>query len=251
MKRSLVNSSIRFAKELLEKHNIRLPDFGYWTLDEWKSHKDELDTIKQVMLGWDLTDHGLGRFDVIGCTLFTIRNGLLHDPSVGVPYAEKLLIFQDGQRLPIHFHGFKTEDIINRAGAPMYIKLWNTVKREDVGGDVHEIVLSADGVPVESVDRVPVDSDVEVYMDGIKHVFKAGEEILIYPGNSITIPPGLAHTFGVKKGAGDLVCGEVSKINDDNTDNYHIELQAKQWADIYEDEPILHPRCNEYERVIG
>ena len=25
------------AKELLEKNNIHLPDFGYWTLEEWKA----------------------------------------------------------------------------------------------------------------------------------------------------------------------------------------------------------------------
>ena len=108
MKRSLVNESIRYAKELLEKNNFKLPEFGYWSLEEWKKHKDEIDVIEKLMLGWDMTDHGLGRFDEIGCVLFTIRNGLLDDPEVGVPYAEKLLIFKDGQRLPIHYHGFKT-----------------------------------------------------------------------------------------------------------------------------------------------
>ena len=127
MKRSLVNESIKFAKELLEKNNFKLPDFGYWSLDQWKEHKDEIDVIKQLMLGWDMTDHGLGRFDEIGCVLFTIRNGLLDNPDVGVPYAEKLLIFKEGQRLPIHYHGFKTEDIINRGGGVMFIKLYNTV----------------------------------------------------------------------------------------------------------------------------
>ena len=116
MKRSLANSAIRYAEELLNQYNFKLPEFGYWNLNEWRAHKNEIDVIKKLMLGWDLTDHGLGRFDEIGCTLFTIRNGLLDQPDVGVPYAEKLLIFKDGQRLPIHYHGFKTEDIINRGG---------------------------------------------------------------------------------------------------------------------------------------
>lgn len=226
MKRSLVNESIRYAKALLEKNNFKLPEFGYWSLEEWKKHRDEIGVIEKLMLGWDMTDHGLGRFDEIGCVLFTIRNGLLDDPDVGVPYAEKLLIFKDGQRLPIHYHGFKTEDIINRGGGVMFIKLYNTV------------------------DGKAADTPVEIYQDGIKHTYRPGEEVLIYPGNSISITPGIAHTFGPKPGSGDLICGEVSKINDDNIDNYHIELQPKQYADIEEDEPVLHPLCNEYGRLV-
>ena len=227
MKRSLVNHSIQYAKDLLKKNNISLPDFGYWTMDDWKAHKDELDFIKELMLGWDLTDHGLNRFSEIGCTLFTIRNGMLYKPEVGVPYAEKLLIFQDGQRLPIHYHGFKTEDIINRAGGPMFLKLYNTV------------------------DGKAVDTPVTVRQDGILHTYQPGEIVMIQPGNSITITPGVAHTFGSLPGTGDLICGEVSKINDDNTDNYLIELQPQQYAHIEEDEPILHPLCNEYGRLLG
>ena len=33
----------------------------------------------------------------------------------------------------------------------------------------------------------------------------------------------------------------IPRINDDNIDNFHIELRPKQYADIEEDEPILHP----------
>lgn len=226
MKRSLVNASIKYAKELLEKNNIRLPEFGYWSVDKWKENKGKLGVIKQLLLGWDLTDHGLGKFEEIGCTLFTVRNGILNKPEIGVPYCEKYLIFQDGQRLPIHYHAFKTEDIINRAGAPFFIKLYNTENGS------------------------AVDSPVFVYQDGIEHKYNPGEEVMIFPGCSITIPPGLAHAFGSKPGTGDVICGEVSKINDDATDNYHIEIPPKQYADIDEDEVILHPLCNEYERVL-
>ena len=51
--------------------------------------------------------------------------------------------------------------------------------------------------------------------------------------------------MGPKPGMGDLVVGEVSKVNDDNTDNYFLEPTAR-FADIEEDEPALHPLCNEY-----
>lgn len=227
MKRSLVNDAISHAKKLLEENNIKLPEFGYWTLDDWKNHKHEINCIEKLLLGWDLTDNNLGRFHEIGCTLFTIRNGLLDDPSVGVPYCEKLLVFKEGQRLPIHYHAYKTEDIINRAGAPMFVRMYNTENGK------------------------AVDTPIKVYQDGILHTYAPGEDAIIYPGNSITMTPGLAHTFGPKPGCGDLICGEVSKINDDSTDNYHIEIQPKQYAEIEEDEAIIHPLCNEYARVLA
>ena len=31
-------------------------------------------------------------------------------------YAEKLLYLKEGRYSPMHFHGYKTEDIINRGG---------------------------------------------------------------------------------------------------------------------------------------
>ena len=39
MKRSEINAEFKWAKALLEKNNIRLPDRAYWTMDEWKANK--------------------------------------------------------------------------------------------------------------------------------------------------------------------------------------------------------------------
>ena len=225
MKRSEVNKALVWAKELLAKNNFRLQDNAYWTMDEWKANKDKLDTIKAVMLGWDITDFGTGDFSKIGAVLYTVRNGKMGDESVGVPYCEKYLLFHEGQRLPKHYHKYKTEDIICRAGAPIAVYLWNT----DAKGN-------------------QLDTDVTVPMDGIERTFKAGEEILIYPGNSISLKPHIAHIFGPKPGMGDLVAGEVSKVNDDNTDNYFMEPTSR-FAAIDEDEPVLHPLCNEYDML--
>lgn len=68
----------------------------------------------------------------------------------------------------------------------------------------------------------------------------------MYPGNSISLKPHIAHIFGPKPGTGELVAGEVSKVNDDNTDNYFLE-PTYRFAKIEEDEEILHPLCNEYQ----
>lgn len=43
------------------------------------------------MLGWDITDYGLGKFDEVGFLLITIRNGNLKMDKYTKTYAEKLL----------------------------------------------------------------------------------------------------------------------------------------------------------------
>ena len=40
------------------------------------------------------------------------------------------------------------------------------------------------------------------------------------------------------------MAGEVSQVNDDKKDNYFLE-KVGRFADIEEDEDILHPLCNE------
>ncbi|MBN2796750.1 MAG: D-lyxose/D-mannose family sugar isomerase [Clostridia bacterium] len=227
MKRSEINKSLVWAKNLLEAHQIKLPPFGYWTLEDWRENRAKIDVIKEVMLGWDITDYGMHTFNELGAVLFTLRNGSLKDSSIGTPYAEKLIILKDGQRLPNHYHASKTEDIINRGGGVLAIKLYNSLPNGAV--DEH--------------------SDVEIELDGIKYFYKAGETIEVHPGHSITLRPYMYHLFWAKKGAGDLICGEVSSINDDKTDNYNADVEQR-FSVIEEDEPIIHPLCNEYEEVL-
>lgn len=226
MKRSEVNAAIKWAEDFLAANNIRLPDMAYWSLDDWKRNAAKMDTVKRVELGWDITDFGRGDFGTLGAVLYTVRNGLVDRPEVGVPYCEKYIIMKEGQRLPNHYHVFKSEDIINRAGGDISVYLWNADPKTGR----------------------QLDTDVKVFMDGIAHVFKAGEEIVVKKGNSITLSPYISHIFGPKKGTGDCIVGEVSKVNDDHTDNYFLEEVAR-FADIVEDVPALHPLCNELERI--
>jgi D-lyxose ketol-isomerase len=227
MKRSEVEWAINWAKGFLKKENFTVPEFGYWKKEDFEKAQD-IDRIKQLMLGWDVTDYGMGDFRKLGSILFTVRNGSIHDPSAGTPYAEKLIPILEGQRLPMHFHYSKTEDIINRAGGILYIRLYNS--RED--------------------GLVDDKSDVTVYMDGIKKIVGAGEELEITTGNSITLTPGLYHLFGAKDGFGDLLVGEVSAINDDNCDNHFAE-QISRFSQIEEDTDQTVILCNEYGRLPG
>lgn len=228
MKRSEINSYIRWAERFLSDSNIRLPDLAYWSPAELASRRDQLSTVRRLELGWDITDFGSGDFARTGAVLYTVRNGLVSDPGVGVPYCEKYILMQEGQFLPMHYHVFKSEDIINRAGGDIAVRLW-------------------------SVDRATgkaTDGDVAVMMDGIRHVFAPGEEFVVSKGCSVTLAPYMAHVFGPKAGTGDAVIGEVSKVNDDHADNYFLEPVAR-FADIEEDEALYRVLCNEYSRVLG
>ncbi len=226
MKRSEVNKAIRWAKELLIKENITLPKFAYWSVQDWIDNEKDLDMIRKTTLGWDVTDYGLDTYSKVGGVLFTVRNGDQKDSCIGVPYAEKYILLEDGQALPTHFHFSKTEDIINRAGGVLALKLNNA--NED-----------------ESIDTV---NDVVVYMDGIKHVVKAGQIVTVPVGSSITLTPYMYHSFWALEGGGDLVVGEVSAVNDDNIDNRFNPVMPR-FGEIEEDEAADLPLCNEYEKL--
>lgn len=228
MKRSEINRELKWAKQLLKNNSIVLPPFGYWSTEKWQAMSNAAQLIVKVMLGWDITDYGRENFRELGAVLFTLRNGSLENPLLGTPYAEKLILLHDGQRLPLHYHASKTEDIINRAGGVLVIKLYNSLPD---GG-------------------VDYDSAVQVLVDGVEKTFSAGQEIELRVGSSITLRPFVYHIFGAKAGSGDLVCGEVSSINDDYTDNYNAE-EVSRFAVIEEDEPALHPLCHEYRQFLG
>jgi len=225
MKRSEINNAIRYALNTLERNHLKLPAFAYWSMAEWNSNSDTIDNLKAIGLGWDVTDFGSDDFEHIGSVLFTIRNGSLSSPDLGTPYAEKLILqrHETEQEIPLHFHAMKTEDIINRSSGILALELYNST----VDGDI---------------DR---HSDIRVKMDGIIRSLPAGAVVEIEKGCSITLHPGLIHRFWAKKGAGDLVAGEVSSINDDNIDNIFLG-GGRRYSQIIEDEPAIMPLCNEY-----
>ena len=128
MKRSEINQALKEMEAMIHEYRISLPPFCHFTPEEWKTKGHEYDEIRDNGLGWDITDYGLGDFDKVGFSLITIRNGNVHDEKYPKPYAEKLLYIKEGQHSPMHFHWSKMEDIINRGGGNVLIRVYNSTE---------------------------------------------------------------------------------------------------------------------------
>ena len=224
MKRSEINEIIKENVAFIKKMNFNLPPFAYFTPEEWKDKGSEYDEIRENMLGWDVTDYGHGDYRNIGLFLFTIRNGNLKTHSKKT-YAEKLLISDEDQYSPMHFHFNKMEDIINRGGGNLIVEVFNSTEDEQLAG-----------------------TDVNVHIDGRSYFVPAGMKIRLTPGESITLPPRQYHAFWAEKGYGKVLIGEVSMVNDDNCDNRFYEPQGR-FPTIEEDEPPVYLLCNEYPKA--
>ena len=227
MKRSEINAALKEMEGMLRDYRIALPDFCHFTPGEWREKGHEFDEVRDNMLGWDITDYGLGRFDEVGFSLITLRNGNLKKSELyPKPYAEKLLYLKEGQYSPMHFHWYKMEDIINRGGGTVLIRVYNADAREEI-------------------DR---ESPVTVHTDGETRTVPAGTQIVLEPGQSITITPKLYHDFEVVPGTGPVLLGEVSQCNDDNTDN-RFNPPVGRFPAIEEDEAPYRLLCSEYPKA--
>ena len=224
MKRSEINAALRRMEAMIREYRFALPDFCHLTPEDWQTKGHDYDEVRENMLGWDITDYGLGKFDEVGFSLITLRNGnwAMAD-KYPKTYAEKLLYLEESQYSPMHFHWAKMEDIINRGGGNLLIRVYNS--RED-----------------ESIDY---ESPVTVHVDGRESVVPAGTQVRLTPGQSITVTRRLYHDFTVEPGSGPVLLGEVSQCNDDNTDN-RFEPPVGRFPSIEEDEPPYRLLCNEY-----
>ncbi|SMX47789.1 D-lyxose/D-mannose family sugar isomerase [Maliponia aquimaris] len=223
MKRSRINQIMAEADDMIRSFGFALPPFAYWTPDEFTARKDAARHVIAARCGWDITDYGAGRFDEMGLFLFTLRNGLLTDLQCGrgMCYAEKLLISRQDQLSPVHTHVLKAEDIINRGGATLVVELY---------GSDHEGNCAEDRGGV-------------VWCDGIQRAYAPGEKLRLAPGESVTLRPGDWHAFWGE--GGDVLIGEVSTVNDDETDNIFRDPIGR-FAEIEEDVAPTHLLVSDY-----
>ena len=223
MKRSLINSLIKETIDFCNERGLYLPPFAYWTADDWRKADESYEEVVENMLGWDATDFAKGDFQKYGLVTFTFRNGNFNKPEkYSKTYCEKLLIVEDGQELPYHFHWKKMEDIINRGGGNLILTLYNS---DENGGFS--------------------DTDVHVKVDGRSVVVPAGSEITLHPGESITLRQGQYHKWVGESETGKIMLFEVSMSNDDFVDNRFYE-KLDRIPETEEDEETLYLTFNDY-----
>ena len=66
-------------------------------------------------------------------------------------------------------------------------------------------------------------------------------------GQSISLPPGVAHRLTAEPGHGTVVLGEVSRVNDDYTDNVFFD-EVSRFPPVEEDAGVLYPLWSELVR---
>lgn len=224
MKRSQINQLIEDALDFFKTMKFALPPFATYTIADWQEIKEESREIFDLGLGWDITDFGSGQFEKCGLLLFTIRNGILGSALYPKPYAEKVMIVNESQVTPLHFHWNKMEDIINRGGGNLVFELFNSADEKEL-----------------------IQTDIQVSIDGIRKKVKAGTPLVLKPGQSLLLPPFLYHKF---YGSGDRVLvGEVSMVNDDASDNRFYEPVGR-FPEIEEDLLPNYLLCTDYQNFL-
>ena len=218
MKRSDIDNYIEEAIVFWEKHQFYLPQWAKLSPKQWQKNGKEYDEIRYNSLGWDVTDFAKNDFENEGLTLFTIRNGnVKRDKKT---YCEKIMLVREKQVTPIHFHWKKMEDIINRGGGTLCMKLWKADKDENLSGE-----------------------ECTFQLDGVTTKLDAGKVLRLEPGQSISFEPYMYHTFWAENGH--CMVGEVSTVNDDDNDNRFYEPLGR-YPSIEEDTPAKYVLCNEY-----
>lgn len=224
MNRSEINNLIESSIDFFDQVSFKLPPWAYWKPEEWRGRYAECSEIIDNGLGWDLTDFGMGNFMKQGLILFSIRNGNFQKDEKS--YAEKIMIVQEEQETPLHFHWSKMEDIINRGGGNLVLELYWKDKEEGLSN-----------------------KPVEFRTDGVLRSVPPGGSITLRPGESICLEQGMYHRFYGEKGKGTVLVGEVSAVNDDNTDNRFYD-PLPRFPEIEEDEPPLHLLTSDYHNYI-
>ena len=222
MKRSQINQILQSAQAFFTEHQFHLPPWASWTEADWQGQGEACREVIDCQLGWDITDFGSGDFAKRGLTLFTVRNGKAGS-SYGKTYAEKIMVVDDGQETPLHFHFQKAEDIINRGGGKLLLQLWNSEGQGE-----------------------KADTPVSVSIDGVRRTLAAGGVVSLAPGESICLTRGLYHRFW---GEGKVLVGEVSQVNDDFSDNRFYEAVGR-FPSIDEDEAPWRLLVSDYAEKI-
>jgi len=88
-----------------------------------------------------------------------------------------------------------------------------------------------------------------VSIDGVLTKVGAGGRVVLKPGQSICLPPRLYHRFYGEQGKGKVLIGEVSMVNDDDSDNRFLD-ETGRFPAIEEDVESVHLLVKDYPKYL-
>lgn len=103
---------------------------------------------------------------------------------------QRSCVYQGRAVFSMHFHWSKMEDIINRGGGNVLIRVYNSTPEEDL-------------------DKV---NDVHVHIDGRELVVPAGTQVRLTPGRASRFIPYMYHDFEVEKRNGGCPSGRGKPV---------------------------------------
>jgi D-lyxose ketol-isomerase len=224
MKRSAINAILSGAEDFFGSRSCFLPAWSRWDIPTWRAKAPACGEIFECSLGWDITDFGSRDFMRRGLVLFTMRNGRIG--STGKNYAEKVMMVREDQETPFHFHRHKMEDIINRGGGILVFELYQSDAAEGC-----------------------LDKPFDIQVDGVGTTVQPGKPLMLEPGQSICLERGVYHRFYALQGKGPVLCGEVSMVNDDHSDNRFMETVGR-FPEIEEDAEPLRLMVGDYRNFL-
>ncbi len=225
MKRSEVNKIITGVAAFFEKHQFMLPEWASWPPDNnGKANMVNAPRLLIINLAGILQISEVGILRKRGLSLFTIRNG--NWDKKDKLFCEKIMVADEDQETPMHFHWNKTEDIINRGGGNLVMELHYATDDDQLSSE-----------------------PVTVSIDGVKITVQAGKQLILKPGQSICLKPRMYHRFYGEKGKGRVLIGEVSMVNDDANDNRFFEVIGR-FPEIVEDEKPVRLLVNDYSKYL-
>lgn len=223
MKRSHTNQALKELEDMCEKNCGYLPPFCHFTPEQRQSIDHDYDKVRNCMLDWDITDYGVGDSDILAFSLITLRNeNRAMVDNYSKVYVEKLLYLKEGQYASNHFQWYKTEDIINRVGGNVLIRIRSSLSNEENDYEPDAAVYTASRINSASV----------------------GTQICLTPGERIHVQQYLYHAFSEEKKTGSVLLGKVSMDNDDTGNRCNPTVG--RFPKIRDYEPQYRLLCNEF-----
>ena len=221
MKRSELNRYIAEADAFFAKNHFMLPPFAQWTPQEWETKGPEVNEIRDPATGLGRDGFRFGRLPPDRPHGLHATNGLSPDGEPSKVYAEKIIYVREGQVTPFHYHASRMVDTLTEAGREARWWFHFTFHpRRRTRGNPSLCFLRWSSVSCRR-----------------GRCGDAGS------GQSVTLPPFLYHTFYAVDG--DALIGEVSSLNNDDTDNFFLD-KLPRYPAVVEDEAPTRLLCTEY-----